>query len=133
MLAGDLNYDTSPWWNSAIPTDVDGDGSTTPTDALLIINEINGYGSRSLVHSSAATDAHDPTVMVDVDADKSVTPTDALLVINRLNVGTGEGEGTTTVQYTILPIAAGTQSVVSGQPVAPLTSITVGQDYDLVV
>jgi uncharacterized secreted protein with C-terminal beta-propeller domain len=39
------------WHNSAQPLDTNGDGSIAPIDALLIINQLNLYGSRLLLNS----------------------------------------------------------------------------------
>jgi len=77
------------------PTDVDDDGNTTPLDVLLIINDINANGSRTLPDQREEGQSY-----VDVNGDNSVTPTDVLAIINSINdqsAGNGEGEATTQV------------------------------------
>lgn len=84
------------WHNATRPTDVTGDGRTSPLDALRIINLLNREGSRALPGVPTADMQNWP--LVDVNDDQFVTPLDALLVINALNDGPGanaggEGEG----------------------------------------
>jgi hypothetical protein len=95
------------WHNSAQPLDTNGDGSIAPNDALLIINQLNLYGSRLLLNSpvrAITPQTIDPaglwSFQVDTDGDGHLAPLDALLVINYLNgMATsqrgfsGEGEG----------------------------------------
>jgi hypothetical protein len=95
------------WHNSAQPLDTNGDGRIAPIDALLIINQLNLYGSRLL--SSSPVRAITPQTIhpagllsfqVDTNGDGHLAPLDALLVINYLNDRatsqrgfSGEGEG----------------------------------------
>ncbi len=44
LLAANVN----PWHNVFVATDVDGNYSTTPMDALWIINDLNDNGAREL-------------------------------------------------------------------------------------
>jgi hypothetical protein len=67
------------WQNPESPQDVNGDGAISPLDALLVINDLNRNGSRSL----AGTAGGPP--FLDVNGDSFVTAIDALLIINRLN------------------------------------------------
>ena len=61
--------------NFVYPHDVDSDGSLTPLDALVVINDINrGVGAQG-----------DERPGHDVDDDSMVTPLDALIVVNALN------------------------------------------------
>lgn len=86
-----VNYSAAqPWHNPLRATDVNDDGSTTPLDALLIVNEINRLGAGPLPTSSTAQ----PTQygFLDTSGDGFLTALDSLLVINRLNGGAGEGE-----------------------------------------
>ena len=86
----DFGFDsnTSPWQNSLNRFDVNRSGEVSPLDALLVINELNARGSRSLVGSNLSTPP-----FVDVNGDSSVSPIDVLLVINFLNArANGEGE-----------------------------------------
>ena len=78
------------WQNTDVPADVNGDGTVTPFDALLIINYLNRHGAGPLPIPAEA-----PRMYFDVAGNDSVAPLDALLVINALNRlarATGEGE-----------------------------------------
>jgi hypothetical protein len=78
----------SPWRNPVIPEDVDGSGSVNPLDVLILINEINQNGSRSLEGTTT-----EGSIRLDVNGDRSIGPLDVLWVINYINrSGTGEGE-----------------------------------------
>ncbi len=81
-----------PHQNPEQPTDVDGNGETTPLDVLILVNRINQHGSGPL--PPGGTDGEPNNMHPDVDGDGSLTPRDVLMVINRLNGGiSGEGEG----------------------------------------
>ncbi len=68
--------------NSANPADVNNDGLVTPTDALMIINEI----SRSRLSSGEAQAVTSAVRRYpDVSGDGKVTPQDALQVINAIS------------------------------------------------
>ncbi|MFN0016898.1 MAG: dockerin type I domain-containing protein [Pirellulaceae bacterium] len=69
-----------PHSNPRDPLDVNNDGSITPIDALLVINEINTNGSHALDISG-----FHGTPFIDTDRDNVVSPHDVLLVINKLN------------------------------------------------
>ncbi|MHB8954103.1 MAG: dockerin type I domain-containing protein [Pirellulaceae bacterium] len=71
-----------PWRNLFDPLDVNGDGSLSPLDALLVINELNRVGSHALAPPAAG---QFPPPYLDVSGDNNVTPLDALWVINALN------------------------------------------------
>jgi len=99
-----------PRQNQVQYTDVNGDGNTTPIDALNLINYVNAFGF------GPAPDGPGPGYY-DVNGDNAVTPADVLDVINRLNnppatpVG-GEGES--------LAAAAPLQSVPEADSHGPL-------------
>lgn len=76
-----LNVD---WRNPIDSIDVDSDGTTSPLDALVVINQINANGSGSL---ATVRDPSKP--YFDVDGDQSVSPLDVLSVINHLNTNGG--------------------------------------------
>lgn len=81
---------TSQWQNPTNRHDVNGDAEVSPIDALLVINDLNLRGSRSLASTNFV-----PPPFIDVSGDGSVSPIDVLLVINYLNArngGGGEGE-----------------------------------------
>lgn len=79
----------SPLQNSVYPFDVSGDNVVSPSDALLVINEISLHGSRNAEVINAFTSYY-----VDVNGDLFITPIDALLIINslarQLNLPEGE-------------------------------------------
>lgn len=92
---GDVDFgfvlNTSQWQNPVNRHDVNADTEVSPIDALLVINDLNLRGSRSLAGTNFV-----PPPFVDVSGDGSVSPIDVLLVINYLNArsgGNGEGEG----------------------------------------
>jgi hypothetical protein len=60
--------------------DVNADGSITPLDALLVINQLNRGGARQVADQSRSD-----VVQYDVNRDGLVSPMDALHVINGLN------------------------------------------------
>jgi hypothetical protein len=70
------------WRNAANPLDVDGNGSITAADALMVIDTLNIQGSRQL---SATQSPTAPRTYFDVNGDGRVAPIDALMVINQLN------------------------------------------------
>lgn len=88
--------------NRGLTTDVNFDGSTSPVDALIIINHLNAPGS------GFAT----PT-FADVSGDRIVSPIDVLQIINLLNSNSvtvsaeGEAEGTPVVKPLAVPPGAG--------------------------
>jgi hypothetical protein len=80
------------WHNAALPPDTNGDGDIHPIDALVVINQLNLYGSRLLSRSpvrAIAPQSIDPagllSFQVDTNGDGYLAPLDALLVINYLN------------------------------------------------
>ncbi len=75
LLAGD-------WQNPRNRLDVDDSGRVTTQDVLLVINDLNGNGSRIL---SPTTPGTAPEKYFDVDNNGWTSPLDALLVINALN------------------------------------------------
>ncbi|MCC6509343.1 MAG: hypothetical protein IT423_09565, partial [Pirellulaceae bacterium] len=81
-----FNSETSPWQNPLNRFDVNNVDGVTALDVLLVINEINQNGPRSLVGSSLLAPPY-----IDVNGDGFVTALDALQVINVINAG-GSGE-----------------------------------------
>ena len=137
MLAGD--FFVSDYWNGAKPHDVNADTHITPIDALLIINELNTTGSHQVTGTGlsaspqpAAAEGEESTATptyYDVNNDGYVSPIDALMVINSLN---GEGEPDM-VQLRLYVVPVGTQVSELATPPTSITSISKGQDYELVV
>jgi peroxiredoxin Q/BCP len=70
------------WQNAVNQFDVDMSGIVEPYDVLMVINDINANGMRSLGIRPAA-EQH--PAMLDVNGDGLVGPMDVLLVINALN------------------------------------------------
>lgn len=79
--------DRFSWTNSTNPMDVDEDNTVSPLDVLVMINDINQRGTRTLGRLVQRPDGY-----LDVDRDGSMSPLDILTVINYLNRG-GNGEG----------------------------------------
>jgi hypothetical protein len=71
----------SDWQNASLIRDVDNSSLITPLDALLIINNLNGNGSRELMPRVQ----HTGVMSYDVNADNYLTPLDVLVVINAIN------------------------------------------------
>ena len=79
---------TSFYQNYRNRFDVDNDSTISPLDVLILINDINAFGSRVL-----APNAFTPPPYIDVNGDRRVDPLDVLEVINYLNSSkNGEGE-----------------------------------------
>ncbi len=71
----------SGWQNQIDPVDVDHSGYVSALDALMVINDLNRDGIRSL--GELPTEYKGPSI--DVSGNGSVEPFDLLLVINSLN------------------------------------------------
>src|SRR5205823_2718748 len=74
---------SNQWHNYLRLTDVDDNGTVTPLDALVIINELNANGSHTLLNPPIAPS--NPPPYFDVNNDSIVSALDALNVINDLN------------------------------------------------
>jgi hypothetical protein len=74
-----------PYYNKLRPLDVDNDTRITPTDAVLVINQLNALGPGALPPPTGTV-----TIFYDTDGDNILAPLDALLIINALNSGSGE-------------------------------------------
>ena len=100
--------DPFAWHNTALPTDVDGDGLVLSRDAAQIITELNALGVHKLF---AAVNYGSGRLAFDVNRDGELTPLDALLTIIHLNaggpgVGSGEGEALTLATNLAAPTIA---------------------------
>ena len=101
LLAADSGS-VSSWTNPNDRFDVNGDGRLEPSDLLLVIDNLNRVGARSLIASAqgsgsssgvqllsstnSSTSGDDlQTQYLDVTGDGELTPQDALFVINALN------------------------------------------------
>jgi hypothetical protein len=81
-FAGRPSPTAPPGRNPIDPIDVNDDGSLSPIDALLVINELNRIGAPLL---SPLSGSQSPRTYFDVSGDNYVSPIDALWVINSLN------------------------------------------------
>lgn len=77
---------SSPWQNPRDNKDVNGDSFVSPIDVLILINQLNRFGSGRLGKRRPAFD------FIDVDGDGFESPLDPLLIINWLNSHMGDGE-----------------------------------------
>ena len=80
----------SAWQNPSESLDVNGDGSISPLDVLVLVNKLNTTGSIRL--DSRPPDSY----FLDVDGDGFLTPLDPLIVINWVNSTAGLAEGEST-------------------------------------
>lgn len=79
-----LGLAVAGWQNTVNPFDVNGSGAATPSDVLLLINEINYRGVHKLPQRTAEQPG--PPWFLDPNGDGRLTPADALAVINHINV-----------------------------------------------
>jgi hypothetical protein len=95
--------DNDGWWmNPEQPKDVDGNADVTPLDALVLINDLNASGSRTLPWIPRDATGHH---YLDVNADGFVTPLDVLNVINFLNNPSAGTDGDDTTSGALAPQA----------------------------
>ncbi len=73
----------SDWTNAVNPLDVNSSGEVSPLDALLIINDLNQFGSRILPNVAAGTTV---PALIDASGDGAVSPFDAFKVVNALGM-----------------------------------------------
>lgn len=86
LLAADLIPQTMVAdHNYLIAEDVNADFRITPSDALIVLNEMARRGSGESNSSNAS-----PNRFTDVNADGRLTPIDALIVLNRITRGEAE-------------------------------------------
>ncbi|MFO0913887.1 MAG: SdrD B-like domain-containing protein [Pirellulales bacterium] len=104
-----------PWHNKTNPFDVNGDGKTSPGDAVSLMLDINVNRVRLL--AAPVNGVSTPPPYVDVNADGYVSPRDILAVIQELNRINRAGQQATTM-------AAGRADATSDPgPVAATTSL----------
>ena len=89
---------SAAWQNPVIANDVNGDGTISPLDALLVINN---FDASLNFPSSTPSLSGGPPPFVDVDNNGTVSPLDALLVINELNGATPPPASSLSFQATI--------------------------------
>jgi hypothetical protein len=69
-----------------------------PIDALLVINDLNASGTRTLPAALPLPLPLQSFSFLDVDGDNQMQPVDALLIINFLNRGSGQGDRVVSTQ-----------------------------------
>jgi hypothetical protein len=95
-----------PWQNPRSPFDVDGNGTVSPRDVLVLINFLNTYGPMTLTPPQQPPLV--PPPYLDVDGNGRVEPLDVLALINQINVG-----GTYAIPFDIVALPqAAPQSVI---------------------
>ena len=107
--------------NSDQATDTDGDGSTSPLDALRIVNFLNQYGPMAIsavrtleLQASQDVGEQRPQLLYDVNGDGHVTPLDVLQIVNLLNArSSGEGEAGSRRGATAIPAESDWEQVAS--------------------
>lgn len=80
------------WHNASDPLDVNRDGTASPIDVLLIINELNSGNYHDPITGLFTWIPDASTPSFDVTNDNFVSPMDALTIINFIN-GQASGEG----------------------------------------
>ena len=103
-----------------IPYDVDNNRGVSPSDVLLLINDINNRQARPLPLVPDGSGELPP--YLDVSGDNSISATDVLMVINYLNLRT-QGEGESTTPY----VADGDLAIKMQEPVSPVVATAVAQ------
>jgi Dockerin type I domain len=75
--------------NAALPTDVNGDNKSTPSDVLRVINWLNANGVTSVASAktqmAGSGESAAQNSFLDINNDGTISPLDALLAINELN------------------------------------------------
>jgi hypothetical protein len=107
QLPGQLSFGAAPpaWHNVLSRYDVNGDDNIVPLDALLVINDLNTLGARTLPEPTLELQ---PPPYLDVNGDGWVSAIDALQLITELNSQqAGEtGEPLFPLDFHVLAVAA---------------------------
>lgn len=90
----DVQPEPFPWHNSALATDTNGDSFVAPSDALRVINYLNGGRDAAIAPGSPPEFGQ-----LDVNRDNFVSAIDVLIIVNHLNREKGDGEGEQTPEY----------------------------------
>ncbi len=107
------------WHNSSNPLDVNGDGSVTALDALIVINALNSQGPTAL--GTPPTTAHN---YLDVTGTGVLSPIDALDIINELNAQASAAVASPAVASPAVASAATTASPAVAAPAATSSGAT---------
>jgi hypothetical protein len=114
------------WQNPRQALDVNGDGSVLPLDALLVINDLNANGSRSLTMPAGGLA---PANFLDVSGDNSVAPIDVILIINYLNAASKSLRAATAGPAATSPVSPAASS--DSSAVSTARFITTPADSDV--
>lgn len=82
ILDDDVIGTQPPWQFADNPLDVNANGSVTPQDVIILINEINANGSRTLPTPDVD---FAPPPYLDPNGDGAISPADVIAVVNFLN------------------------------------------------
>jgi hypothetical protein len=108
------------WQNPSLILDVNGDGSVSPVDGLIIINEVNTPKYRdSTGHLPNVVPAAANRWFLDTNGDGFATAADVLRIFNHLNgvAGLGEGEAPQHVaDLALLGLQIGQPSLIAAEP-----------------
>lgn len=114
--------------NPNLAPDVNNDGSVSPLDALLIINDLRrGQNSASGESASSAS-----VLYTDVSGDSKTTPFDALMVVNYIRRTRNSAVGEEAVQSSSGELIAQSTSVAVFTPVAEVNTDSVFASLDSV-
>lgn len=83
LVSAVTGWGVQDWQNPVNRFDVDGDGTVTPSDVLMLINEIN-FGNRGRLPIRTA-EQPGAAWFPDVNGDGSLIPLDVLMVVHHLN------------------------------------------------
>jgi Dockerin type I domain/FG-GAP repeat/RTX calcium-binding nonapeptide repeat (4 copies) len=120
---------TLPYQNPLDRYDVDRNGSVNPFDVLVVINDLNRNGVRTLTLPQSENETPSTTFYVDVDGLGDANPFDVLQVINYLNRSSG-GEGESKASNNPMDSDVGSRSVTqTSHAVPPISSISVNDRY----
>lgn len=118
FVGASVNVDVSDidkwtWTNPINPLDTDDDGTVSPLDVLVLVNDINTVGVRQLPPPTSR-----PVVFFDVDRDKSLSPLDVLVLVNFLNNKSSSGatpEGESVAEPDVAELLIPTEQLATDQ------------------
>lgn len=107
-----------PFQNPDNPYDVNGDGFVVSRDVLIVVNELNRSGARSLSGFSRG-----PSIpYYDVSGDEFLSALDALRIIQHINQQTAAGEPPEIAATTVSAVEAATSSTATATAASTSTS-----------
>ncbi len=91
-----MEEEVNPRQNPVDRHDVNGDGTISPIDVLMVINALRRHGSGAatsrMIDNTSTSESTSISSYIDVDGDRTLSPIDVLQIINRMNRRTGESE-----------------------------------------